>query len=131
VRDLNGAYASTPAAWKLDSTPEGFQWIDANDAGRNVYSFVRRSPGSPDLVCVTNFSAIPHGDFRLPLPSVGNWTELLNTDAALYGGSGVGNLGSATAVAADPLDSEAPGGLPAYTTIVVPPLATVWFRGPS
>ena len=131
VRDLNGAYTDTPAAWQLDGTPEGFQWIDANDAGRNVYSFVRRSPGSPDLVCLTNFSAVPHGDFRLALPATGEWTELVNTDAAVYGGSGVGNLGSVTAVEADPLDADAPGGLPAYTTIVVPPLATVWFEGPE
>ncbi len=131
VRDLNGAYTDSPAAWQLDSTPEGFQWIDANDAGRNVYSFLRRSPGSLDLVCVSNFSAVPHSDYRLPLPATGEWTELLNSDAAAYGGSGVGNLGSVTAVVADALDAEAPGGLPAYTTIVVPPLATVWFRGPS
>jgi 1,4-alpha-glucan branching enzyme len=131
VRDLNGAYTDSPAAWELDSTPEGFQWIDANDAGRNVYSFVRRSPGSPDLVCVTNFSAVPHSDFRLALPSTGRWTELLNTDAQQYGGSGVGNLGSVAAVEADSLDAETPGGLPAYTTIVVPPLATLWFRGPG
>ncbi len=136
VRDLNASYTSSPAAWHLDGTPEGFQWIDANDAGRSVYSFVRRSPAeegeqSPDLVCLTNFSAVPHSDFRLALPAIGDWTELLNTDAAVYGGSGVGNLGSVTAVAADALDADAPGGLPAYTTIVVPPLATVWFRGPS
>ena len=131
VRDLNGAYTATPAAWQLDASPEGFQWIDANDAGRNVYSFVRRTPGSPDLVCLTNFSAVPHSDFRLALPTTGTWTELLNTDAAAYGGSGVGNLGSVVATAADPLDAETPGGLPAYATIVVPPLATVWLTAPS
>ncbi|MDQ4051881.1 MAG: 1,4-alpha-glucan branching protein GlgB [Actinomycetota bacterium] len=131
VRDLNGAYATTPAAWQLDGSPEGFQWIDANDAGRNVFSFIRRAGGSPDLVCVTNFSAIPHGDFRLALPAIGPWTELLNTDAAAYGGSGVGNLGTVEALAAGPLDAETPGGLPAYATIVVPPLATVWLRGPD
>src|SRR5687767_1373051 len=74
VRDLNASYTGSPAAWHLDGTPEGFQWIDANDAGRNVYSFVRRSPGSPDLVCLTNFSAVPHSDYRLALPATGEWT---------------------------------------------------------
>ncbi len=110
VRDLNARYVDSPATWALDASPEGFQWIDANDAGRNVYSFVRRSPGEADLVCVTNFSAVPHGDVRLGLPLTGEWTEVLNTDAEVYGGSGVGNLGSVTATAAGPLDAEAPGG---------------------
>ena len=122
VRDLNAAYRSSPAAWQLDHDPSGFAWIDANDAGRNVFSFVRRSPGEPDLVCVTNFAAVPHSDYRLGLPSEGEWDEVLNTDATTYTGSGVGNLGSITAVA---------GGWssqPAHADVVLPPLATVWFR---
>lgn len=131
VRDLNRTYADSPATWALDSSPDGFGWIDANDAGRNVFSFIRRAPGSPDLVCVTNYAAVPHGDLRLGLPSTGEWTEVLNTDAAVYGGSGVGNLGAITAVEADSLDADAPGGMPAYATIVVPPLATLWLRGPG
>ena len=131
VRDLNGAYTGSPAAWRQDGTPEGFRWIDANDAGRNVYSFIRSAPGAPDLVCVTNFAAVPHEGFRLGLPTTGTWQELLNTDAEAYGGSGVGNLGAVEAVAAGSLDSEAPGGLPAQATIVLPPLATLWLRAPA
>jgi 1,4-alpha-glucan branching enzyme len=71
---------------------------------------------------VSNFSAVPHEGYRLPLPLAGTWTEVLNTDAAAYSGSGVGNLGSITGT---------PGehhGQAAYADIVVPPLATVWFR---
>ncbi|GAA4693900.1 1,4-alpha-glucan branching protein GlgB [Nocardioides nanhaiensis] len=131
VRDLNAAYTGSPAAWRHDGTPEGFRWIDANDAGRNVYSFVRTAPDAPDLVCVTNFSAVPHEGFRLGLPATGIWQELLNTDAEAYGGSGVGNLGVVEAQPAGSLDSEAPGGLPAQATLVLPPLATLWLRAPA
>jgi 1,4-alpha-glucan branching enzyme len=123
VRDLNAAYVSSPAMWTRDHEPEGFQWIDANDAGRNVFSFVRRgSAGDPDLVCVSNFAAVPHADYRLGLPSAGAWDEVLNTDAASYTGSGVGNFGLVEAVEGEW------SGQPAHATIVVPPLATVWFR---
>jgi 1,4-alpha-glucan branching enzyme len=73
-------------------------------------------------VSVTNFAAVPHPDFRLGLPSAGEWHEVLNTDASAYTGSGVGNLGIVTA------DEGHHAGQPAHATIVVPPLATVWFR---
>jgi 1,4-alpha-glucan branching enzyme len=92
-----------------------------------VFSFIRRgvstgSTGAGDLVCVSNFSAVPHADFRLGLPSAGVWQEVLNTDAGTYTGSGVGNLGSITA------HEGQHGSQPAHATLVVPPLATVWFR---
>ncbi|EON24447.1 glycogen branching enzyme [Nocardioides sp. CF8] len=122
VRDLNRAYTASGALWGRDNSPEGFQWLDANDADRNLLSFVRRSPGEPDVVCLANFSAVPHEGYRLPLPAAGSWAEILNTDAAAYTGSGVGNLGGITALAG------ATNGQPAYADIVVPPLATVWFR---
>ena len=87
------------------------------------FSFIRRgAPGTPDVVVVANFSAVPHEGYRLGLPSAGEWDEVVNTDAEGYTGSGVGNLGSVTAVDGDHV------GQPAYADIVVPPLATVWFR---
>ena len=125
VRDMNTVYRESPAAWVRDDDGSGFSWIDANDAGRSVFSFVRRAPEDetvPDLVCVTNFAGTPHGDFRLGLPAAGTWEEVLNTDSEAYSGSGVGNLGSVTAVAGDHQ------GQPAYADITVPPLATLWFR---
>ena len=69
----------------------------------------------------------PARHYRLGLPAGGEWREILNTDAAIYGGAGIGNLGAITA-AADPTPVDAPGASPAYAEIVVPPLATVWFR---
>ncbi|MFC5178458.1 1,4-alpha-glucan branching protein GlgB [Nocardioides taihuensis] len=122
VRDLNRVYRDSPALWTHDHEPAGFSWIDANDAGRNVFSFVRRGGADdPELVCVANFSATPH-DVRLGLPRAGTWTEVLNTDAEAYTGSGVGNLGAVKA-ADDPAQ-----GQPASARIALPPLGTLWLR---
>ena len=122
MRDLNSTYLDTPALYGLDRSPEGFAWIDADDAARNVFSFVRRAPGADDLVCVANFAAIPHDGFRLGLPGPGTWVEVVNTDAEAYTGSGVGNLGSVEAVPGDW------SGQPAHADLVIPPLATIWLR---
>jgi 1,4-alpha-glucan branching enzyme len=121
VRDLNTCYRQYPALWDLDLDPAGFAWIDANDANGNVFSFLRRSQAGAVMACVVNFAAVPHHDYRLGLPATGSWREVLNTDAATYGGSGVGNLGSVTAIA------EPWHGLPASAAVTLPPLAAVWF----
>jgi 1,4-alpha-glucan branching enzyme len=122
VRDMNRLYAESPALWQRDNDPSGFQWLDANDANRNVFSFVRSAPGADPVVCVANFAAIPHGDYRVGLPSGGTWTEVLNTDADAYSGSGVGNLGSVTAT------DEGWNNQPASATVTLPPLGTIWLR---
>jgi 1,4-alpha-glucan branching enzyme len=122
VRDLNKVYGETSALWSRDNDPGTFSWIDANDAGRNTFSFVRRGTDGRDLVCVANFAATPHEGYRLGLPSDGVWEEVLNTDAQTYTGSGVGNLGAVNAVEGEW------SGQPAYADLVVPPLATVWLR---
>jgi 1,4-alpha-glucan branching enzyme len=128
VKDLNRVYTESPALWSRENEADSFQWVDANDAGRNVFSFVRRglSTGSAGdagtLVCVTNFAAVPHPDFRLGLPAAGEWREVVNTDASTYSGSGVGNLGSVTA------HEGGESGQPAHATLVLPPLATIWLR---
>jgi 1,4-alpha-glucan branching enzyme len=121
VRDLNRVYRATPALFAADNTPDGFQWIDGNDAARRVFSFVRRAPGAADLVSVTNFADMPHEGYRLGLPATGDWHEVVNTDAGDYTGSGVGNLGRITAVEGEW------SGQPASAELVLPPLATVWF----
>ncbi|MGL5827622.1 MAG: 1,4-alpha-glucan branching protein GlgB [Nocardioides sp.] len=121
VCDLNRIYVDTPSLWQRDNDPGGFSWIDANDAHRNVFSFVRRGHRS-EMVCVANFSPVPYAGYRTGMPSTGVWDEVLNTDAAAYTGSGVGNLGAVEAV---------PGewsGQPAHADIVVPPLGTLWLR---
>ncbi|MFD1047623.1 1,4-alpha-glucan branching protein GlgB, partial [Kibdelosporangium lantanae] len=100
VRDLNAAYRANPALYAGDTVPEGFSWIDANDAAGNVLSFLRFDPDGDNVVaCVANFAGTPHHDYRVGLPVAGEWQEIVNTDSAYYGGSGVGNMGAVTATA--------------------------------
>jgi len=121
VGDINRAYVGHPALWQQDSTPAGFTWIDVADAEHNVFSWVRWSETGQPLVCVANFSPSPWTNHRLGLPHEGQWTELINTDAEVYGGSGVGNLG---AVRAEPIGCH---GQPASALVTLPPLGTLWF----
>ena len=122
VRDMNRIYADTSALWSLDQDESGFAWIDANDAGNNVFSFLRRGADGSELACIVNFAAVPHHGYRIGLPRTGRWTELLNTDAETYSGSGVGNMGQVVA------EESSWHGQPASTTISVPPLGALWLR---
>jgi 1,4-alpha-glucan branching enzyme len=120
LRDLNKVYAATPALWSRESDPGGFQWLAVDDAEHNVVAFARYGQeGAAPLACVANFAAVPY-DYRLGLPFAGIWREVVNTDAELYGGSGVGNLGSVTAV------PQPYRGLPASATLRLPPLGALW-----
>jgi 1,4-alpha-glucan branching enzyme len=122
LRDTNHAYVRNPAFWSADTDPSGFSWIDANDAGGNVFSFLRVGTDGSVVACVSNFSAVPHEGYRLGLPAEGWWSELLNTDAEVYGGSGVGNLGGVRA------ESVEWHGRPASAALRLPPLGTLWLR---
>jgi len=126
-RDLNAVYRQTPALWEQDSSQQGFTWIDANDALGNTLSFLRFAAAAGDddtssgvLACIANFSAVPHLKYRMGLPRAGRWREVLNTDAIVYGGSGVGNMGQIEAV------PEPWHGKPASAVITVPPLGVLW-----
>jgi 1,4-alpha-glucan branching enzyme len=122
VRDLNAVYRSTPALYTQDSNPEGFQWIDANDAASNVFSFLRVGTDGSVLACITNLSGVAHDGYRVGLPRAGRWRELLNTDAELYGGAGRGNYGSVEAI-------DAPWhGRPASAALTLPDLSVLWLR---
>jgi 1,4-alpha-glucan branching enzyme len=122
VRDLNATYRATPALWSRDTTPDGFHWIDANDAPGNVYSFLRFGEDGSVLACIANFAAVPHEGYRVGLPFAGRWDEALNTDAEVYFGSGVGNFGGVEAT------DESWHGQPASATVRVPPLGAIWLR---
>jgi 1,4-alpha-glucan branching enzyme len=122
VDDLNARYKDNPALWRLDSDPAGFRWIDANDANGNVFSWVRSDEEGNLLACITNFSGAPHHGYTIGLPKAGRWSEVLNTDASTYGGSGEGNLGGVDA-------TEDPShGLPASARVMVPALSAVWLK---
>jgi 1,4-alpha-glucan branching enzyme len=120
VRDLNTAYRRLPALWTLDAVGEGFQWIDANDAEGNVLSFLRWGSDGSCVACVANFAGTPHDGYRLGLPFAGEWREVVNTDAEIYAGSGVGNLGSVWA------GEDTWHGQPASATLRLPPLGVLW-----
>jgi 1,4-alpha-glucan branching enzyme len=121
--DLNRAYRELPALFAADTAPEGFSWIDANDSGNNTLCFLRHGTGitpAETVCCVANFAGHPHEDYRVGLPFPGRWREVVNTDAAHYGGSGVGNLGGVVA-------EEHPWhGRPYSATLRLPPNGVLW-----
>ena len=113
VASMNSLYRATPALWQKDTSPEGFTWIKNNDGAGNTLAFTRWSDNGTPLVCITNFSPVPHEQYALALPKAGTWYEAFNSDDLAYGGSGVKN-GDITS-------------LPGQETILrVPPLGTIW-----
>ena len=94
VHDINAIYQTRRALWSRDTSPEGYSWIDANDSANNVLSFLRFGDDGSMLACVFNFSGAEHTRYRLGLPHPGSWRELLNTDADIYNGTGIGNYGA-------------------------------------
>ncbi|MEU0301041.1 1,4-alpha-glucan branching enzyme [Streptomyces sp. NPDC006175] len=123
VTDLNAVYGALPALWQRDTSPEGFSWIDGGAAEDNAFAFVRYDADGSPLIAVSHFSPVVRQDYRIGVPDgPETWVEVLNTDAARYGGSDVRNE--------EPLKPEA---VPAHgrdtsITLTLPPLATVWLR---
>jgi 1,4-alpha-glucan branching enzyme len=123
VADLNHTYRAIPALWERDFTPDGFRWIDPNDADSNLLSFIRtNSSGDDHVVCICNFSPVPRMGFRVGLPTLDEYHEILNTDADTYGGSNVGNAGIVVA------ERRPWQGLEFSGVLTVPPLGVVWLR---
>jgi 1,4-alpha-glucan branching enzyme len=123
IRDLNAVYRATPALHARDCEPEGFRWVVADDRDNSVLAWLRfGEPGDAPVLVVSNFTPVPRERYRVGLPFAGRWAEVVNTDAARYGGSNLGNLGGVTAGA------EPSHGLPASAEVVLPPLATVYFK---
>ncbi|MBA2944637.1 1,4-alpha-glucan branching enzyme [Streptomyces himalayensis] len=123
VRDLNTVYVREPALWERDTDPAGFAWIEGNAAEDNVFAFLRHDAQGSPLLVVSNFSPVVRHEYRVGVPDdVPAWHEVLNTDAARYGGSDVRNP--------DPVKPEPQGahGRPASIRLALPPLATVWLR---
>jgi 1,4-alpha-glucan branching enzyme len=121
VRDLNRLYIDHPALWARDADPEGFDWIDANDSRQSTLSFLRRSQDPNEcVVAIFNFTAEPRHDFRLGVDFGGFWHELINSDARIYGGSGLGNKGGLMA------DSVWTHGKPFSLNLTLPPLGALF-----
>jgi 1,4-alpha-glucan branching enzyme len=126
VRDLNRVYRDEPALWEVDFEPAGFRWLEPNDAAGNVFAFARLSvDGSRRLVCVLNLAPVPRPGYRVGMPAGGRWLEVVNTDAARYGGSGVGNPDGVSAEATPWHDQ------PFSAAVTLPPLGAVWLAPDS
>ncbi|HVO95318.1 MAG TPA: 1,4-alpha-glucan branching protein GlgB [Terriglobales bacterium] len=122
LRDLNWFYRTEAALHELDCDPAGFEWIDCSDADSSVVSLLRKGKSSATLVlAVCNFTPVPRHHYRIGAPRGGFWREVLNSDAAEYGGSGIGNHGGVNATT-HPIH-----GRPYSLALTLPPLAVTFF----
>ncbi len=120
IRDLNNAFRGIPALHERDAEPAGFQWLVADDAENSVIAWARRGADPEKLaVVVSNFTPVPREGYRIGVPGPGFYREAVNTDAAIYGGSNMGNAGGVMAEAGEA------HGQPYYVTLTLPPLATL------
>jgi 1,4-alpha-glucan branching enzyme len=123
VADLNRLHASEPALHARDFEPAGFEWIDCHDWENSALTLARRG-GSPEemILVALNFTPVPRHGYRVGAPLPGFWREIANTDAADYGGSGVGNFGGVRT-------EEVPAhGRPWSLSLTLPPLAAVFLK---
>jgi 1,4-alpha-glucan branching enzyme len=121
VVDLNRLHRSEPALHARDCEAEGFRWIVSDDTDHSVLAWLRfGAPGDRPIAIVSNFKPESRDGYRIGLPEAGTWSEIFNSDALAYGGSGIGNLGQVTAV------SHASHGFAASAEISIPPLSTLY-----
>ena len=120
VRDLNHLYRELTALHQQDCEPAGFEWIDCTDWEKSIICFLRkgRTPGDVAVVAC-NLTPEVRKDYRVGVPEGGLYAERLNTDAAIYGGSNVGNAGAVMA------NASPHHGRPFSLQLTLPPLATL------
>jgi 1,4-alpha-glucan branching enzyme len=92
MADVGRLYIEHSALWELDASPEGFSWIDCQDAESSIISYVRYGKES-HLVCVFNLTPVPREGYRIGVPGQGSYRERINSDSTYYGGSDIGNQG--------------------------------------
>jgi 1,4-alpha-glucan branching enzyme len=123
VADLNHVYRIEPALSEADFDQAGFEWVDCHDAQASVISFLRKPRnGRGPILVVCNFTPVPRTNYLVGVPSGGYWKELLNSDAPLYGGGGLGNYGG---VEAAPVPAH---GRFHSLTLTLPPLSAIFFK---
>jgi 1,4-alpha-glucan branching enzyme len=122
LRDLNRVYRENPALHVNDTRPEGFEWIEPNDAANSVFSWLRRGRhGDPLVVSVVNMTPVERR-YRLGLPAAGTWHEILNTDSGSYGGENRGNLGK---IISEAIECH---GRAQSALLTLPPLSAIYIR---
>jgi len=123
IKDLNRFYRAEPALFERDFTPDGFEWIDLNDYNQGVISFLRKSAdGKSTIAAVCNFTPQTWHDYNIGVPESGLWRELLNSDAAQYGGSAQSN-GKGQEAVAKPFH-----GRPYSISLTIPPLGIIFLK---
>ena len=123
VQDLNKTLASEPALHQVDFEWQGFEWLDANDSDNSVFSFIRRGRNPDDmLLVVLNATPVVRYGYRIGVPRSGHFDEILNTDALIYGGTNVGNLGGMNT------SEHAWMGRSYSLALTLPPLAAVFLK---
>ncbi|MBI3875858.1 MAG: 1,4-alpha-glucan branching protein GlgB [Verrucomicrobia bacterium] len=123
VADLNKLYTAEPALWDADYALEGFFWVDCSDTEHSIFSFVRQtSGGDGQLIVILNLSPVPRSHYRIGVPQGGHWREVLNSDASIYGGSNLGNLGGVNT------ENFPSHGQPYSAEFTLPPLSISVFR---
>ena len=125
VTDLNHLLAQSPALYRQDASPAGFEWVIGDDQANSVYAFIRHAgpdAGNEMILAVSNLTPVPRTGYRIGVPVAGYWQECLNTDAAIYGGSNLGNGGGAQT------ETIPAHGKPVSLLLTLPPLATVFLR---
>lgn len=123
VKDLNELYRNEGALHELDFDASGFEWIDCNDSTQSTLCLLRKGKRKDQvLVVVLNFTPVPRHQFRVGMPRPGKWEEILNTDAEVYGGSGMGNPGT---ISTEPHPWH---GRDCSMSITLPPLAALFFK---
>lgn len=123
AKALNHAYHAEPSMWQIDDDWKGFRWIDPNDVEQSVFSFIRFATDPNDhIVVLANFTPVPRPGYRIGVPSLTYYREVLNSDASVYGGGNIGNYGGVQAV------DQPTHGFPYTLTVTIPPLGIVWLK---
>ena len=122
-KTLNNFYKENPSLWQLDNNPNGFEWIEADNAEKSIFSFIRRGENPEDfLIFICNFTPVTYYDYEVGVPVAGSYIEVLNSDALEFGGSGQ--------VVSDTLFTSEPGThyKPYKITTKIPPLAVSIYK---
>jgi 1,4-alpha-glucan branching enzyme len=123
VTDLNQVYRSQGALHELDFQPQSFAWIQCDDSQNSSYAFLRYGRDRKECIVVAlNFTPVPRNNYRVGVPRAGYYSELLNSDSAIYGGGNLGNFGGCYS---EPIPMHGHGQ---SVSITLPPLSIVMLR---
>ncbi|MDQ6955952.1 MAG: alpha amylase C-terminal domain-containing protein, partial [Mariprofundaceae bacterium] len=121
MRDINHVYQNTPALYEVDFDGHGFEWLDCDDAEQSLLSYARRDKNGGTVIVALNLTPVPRHDYRLGVFEAGNYQEIMNTDAAAYGGSDMNNAGGVSSQQIGTMGKEH------SISIHLPPLSCVIF----